>query len=127
MSELELEVNHENDQDELNLGDENPGPNRRIEHVTDLRIGMTKLGRGKKLDFFYFFHFIFHHDKIRLCLGAVWQCQFDEQNRDREESHHTVVINEMTVIFLLIEKREEEIDLKIVRNEDVIEGEFSVF
>ena len=57
----------------------------------------------------------------------MWQCQFDEQNRDREESHHTIVINEMTVIFLLIEKREEEIDLKIVRNEDVIEGEFSVF
>ena len=70
---------------------------------------------------------IFDHDKIRLCLGAVWQCQFDEQNRDRDESHHTIVINEMIVIFLLIEKREEEIDLKIVRNEDVIEGEFSVF
>ena len=126
MSELELEVNRENDQEELNLGDENPELNRRIEHVTDLRIGITKFG-PEKTRLFYFFHFIFHHDKIRLCLGAVWQCQFDEQNRDREESHHTIVINEMTVIFLLIEKREEEIDLKIVRNEDVIEGEFSVF
>lgn len=37
-----------------------------------------------------------------------------------------IVTSEMIVTFQLIEKREEEIDLKIVRNGDVIEGKFSV-
>ena len=37
-----------------------------------------------------------------------------------------IVTSEMIAIFLLIEKREEEIDLKIVRNEDAIEGKASV-
>ena len=123
MSELELEVNQENDQEELNLEDENPGPNQRIELVTDLKIGMTEFGKNST----FFTFLIFDHGKIRFCLGAVWQCQFVEQNRVRDANHHTIVINEMIVIFLLIEKREEEIDLKIVRNEDVIEGESSVF
>lgn len=36
-----------------------------------------------------------------------------------------IVTSEMIAIFQLIEKREEEIDLKIVRNEDVIEGRAS--
>ena len=57
-----------------------------------------------------------------LILDAVWQCQYAVQNRDRDENRHMIVTSEMIAIFQLIEKREEEIDLKIVRNEDVIEG-----
>ena len=56
----------------------------------------------------------------------MWQCQFAVQNRDRDVNHRMIVTSEMIAIFQLIEKREEEIDLKIVRNEDAIEGKASV-
>ena len=57
-----------------------------------------------------------------MILDAVWQCQYAVQNRDRDVNHRMIVTSEMIVTFQLIEKREEEIDLKIVRNGDVIEG-----
>ena len=41
MNELELEENLEKDQEELNLEDENQEQNRKIEHVTVPKIGMT--------------------------------------------------------------------------------------
>ena len=55
----------------------------------------------------------------------MWQCLYAEQNRDRDVNHRMIVTSEMIAIFQLIEKREEEIDQKIVRNEDAIEGKAS--
>ena len=66
-------------------------------------------------------HFL-NFGSTRLILDAVWQCQYAVQNRDRDVNHRMIVTSEMIVTFQLIEKREEEIDLKIVRNGDVIEG-----
>ena len=56
----------------------------------------------------------------------MWQCLYAEQNRDRDVNHRMIVTSEMIAIFQLIEKREEEIDQKIVRNEDAIEGKATV-
>ena len=57
----------------------------------------------------------------------MWQCQYAVQNQDRDVNHRMIVTSEMIVTFQLIEKKEEEIDLKIVRNEDEIEGKAAHF
>ena len=120
LSEPEHAVNQEKDQEELNLEDANQEQNQRIEHVTDPKTGMKHV---LTYHHFWLFDLIFNY----FALDAVWQCRFAEQNRDRDENHPMIATREMIVIFPLIEKREEEIDLKIGRSEDVIEGEPSGF